>query len=144
MPPPPARYRVTIARRGQQTNATRARLAARAALASARARAAAPPPSARPARRGFRARPQQQRAEAAGGGDESDSGHSRILDPAGDGGSEAEHPGSEDEMAGGVAAILEQPGGLLAQLPGYRVRVRLHLGGLSLAAGPAPGAGCSG
>ena len=39
-------------------------------------------------------------------------------------------------MAGGVPAVLEQPGGLLARLPGYRVvRVRLLLGGLPLAPG---------
>jgi len=135
MPPQPPRYRAAMERRQRGAKASRARLTARAALASARARAAAPPPPGHPARRGFRARPQQQRAEAAGGVDESDSGGSRILDPAGDGGSDAEKPANDDEMAGDVAAILEQPGGLLAQLPGYRVRVRLHMGGLPLAAG---------
>jgi hypothetical protein len=130
MPPPQAPKQVRPARRGQHAKAHMKRLAVRAALAATRARAAAPPPAAQPARRGFRARPQQQRAGAARGGDESDPEEDRILEPAGDGGSEAEHPGSDDEMAGGVAAILEQPGGLFAQLPGYRVRVRLSLGGL--------------
>jgi len=38
-------------------------------------------------------------------------------------------------MAGGVAAILGQPKDLLALLPGYRVRVRLLLGGPPLEAG---------
>ena len=144
MPPPQARNQVRLYRRGQHAKASNKRLAARASQAAARARAAAPPPPGHPRQRGFRARPQQQRAEVAGGGDESDSGDSRILDPAGDGGSDAEQPASDDEMAGDVAAIREQPGELLAQLPGYRVRVRLHLGGLPLAAGPAPGACCSG
>jgi hypothetical protein len=85
MPPPPARKQVRPYRRGQQTNAARGRLAARAALASARARAAAPPPPGRPARRGFRARPHLQPAVPAGGGDESDPEDGRILEPAGDG-----------------------------------------------------------
>jgi hypothetical protein len=42
MSPQPARSQVRPARRGQHTNASRGVLAARAALASARARAAAP------------------------------------------------------------------------------------------------------
>ena len=139
MPPPQARKQVRLYWRGQHAKASNKRLAARASQAAARARAAAPPPPGHPRQRGFLARPQQQRAEVAGGGDESDSGDSRIMDPAGDGGgdggSDAEQPASDDEMVGDVPAILEQPGGLLAQLPGYRVRVRLHLGGLPLAAG---------
>ena len=140
----PPRKQVRPARRVQQAKASRARITARGRAVKTAARLAQQRAQGRLGQRGFSARPQKQRAEAAGGGDESDSEDSRILDPAGDGGSDAEQPASDDEMAGGVAAISEQPGGLFAQLPGYRVRVRLHLGGLPLAAGPAPGAGCSG
>jgi hypothetical protein len=127
MPPPPARYRVTIARRGQQAKASRARVAALGIRARADRLAAQQRAQAPPRQRGFRARLQLQPAVAAGGGDESDPEDGRILDPAGDGGSEAGHPGSDDEMAGGIAAILGQPGDLLALLPGYRVRIWVGL-----------------
>ena len=127
---PPAHSQVRPYRRGQHTNASRQRLAARASLAAARARDAAPQPAPRLAQRGVRAHPAAQRAGPAGGGDESDSEDSRILDAPGDDGSDAGHSGSDDEMAGGVPAVLGQPGGLLAQLPGYRaVRVRLSWAG---------------
>jgi hypothetical protein len=136
MDPPPPPYRVTMVRRDHQAKASRQRLASRASLAAARARDAAPQPAQRLAQRGFRAHPAAQRAGPAGGGDESDSEDSHILDAPGDGGSDAGHSGSDDEMADGVPAVLEQPGGLLARLPEYRVvRVRLLLGGLPLAPG---------
>ena len=135
MPPPQARNQVRPARRVQHAKASRARVAALGIRARADCLAAQQRAQAPLRQTGFRARPQQQPAVPAGGGDESDPEDGRILEPAGDGGSEAGHPGSDDEMAGGVAAILGQPGDLLALLPGYRVRVRLLLGGPPLAAG---------
>ena len=117
-----ARTQVRPARRGQAAKASRGRqiLRARAGLTAALALPRRAPRH--PAQRGGRVRPLGQRAGPAGGGDESDSEDSHILDPPGD--------------AGGVPAIHGQPGDLLAQLPGYRgVRVRLFLGGLPLAAG---------
>ena len=124
MAPPPPRKQVRPYRRVQQAKASRARITARGRAVKAAARLAQQRAQGRLGQRGFSARPQHQRVVPAGGGDESDPEDGRILDPAGDGGSEADHPGSGDEMAGGVAAILGQPGGLLAQLPGYRVRVK--------------------
>ena len=122
MAPPPPRYRAAMERRGKQAKASRARVAARGRAAKAHARVAQQRAQGRPTQRAFRARSHLQHAEATGGGDESDSGDSHILDPPGDGGSEAEHPASDDDMAGGVPAILGQPGGLFALLPGDRVR----------------------
>ena len=98
MAPPPPRKQVRPARRVQQAKASRARITARGRAVKAAARLAQQRAQGRLGQRGFSARPQQQRAEAAGGGDESDSGDSRILDPAVDGGSEEDHPGSDDEM----------------------------------------------
>ena len=80
---------------------------------------------------GGRGRSVRQRVGPAGGGDESDSEDSRILDPAG---GDAGHPGSGDEGAGDDEALLGQPVGAIAQLGAHRVRVRLMLGGH-----PAPG-----
>ena len=109
MAPPPARRQVRPYRRAQRARASRGRQSSGAALASARARVAQRRAQGRIGQRGTRGRPAQQRAVVPGGGDESNSEDSRILEPAGDGGSDAGHPGSDDEMAGGVAAILGQP-----------------------------------
>ena len=133
----PARTLTSAARRGQAAKASRARIAARAAQAAARARAPSRRAPWRPAQKGGRVRPVGQRAGAAGGGDESDSEDSRILDPAG---GDAGHPGSGGESAGGGAHLFGQPAGAIAQLGAHRVRVKLMLGG-RLAPGVHPGQG---
>ena len=76
----------------------------------------------------------RQRVGPAGGGDESDSEDSCILDLAGGDDGDAGHPGSGDEGAGGDAALHGQPVGAMAQVGALRVRVRFMLGGR-----PAPG-----
>ena len=134
MAPRPARTQVRPARRGQAAKALRARLTARAAQASARARAPAARAPMRPAQRVGRVRPEGQRAGLAGGGDESDSEDSRILDPAGGDDRDAEHPDSGDESGGDDAALPGEPVGAIARLGARSFRVRLVLGGH-----PAPG-----
>jgi hypothetical protein len=121
-----ARYRAAMERRGKRAKALRARLSARAALASARARRPYGHGPRHPAQRGERVRPVGQRAGPAGGGDESDSEDSRILDPAG---GDDPHPGSGDESSGDDAAQPGQPEGFIARLGARVFRVRLLLGG---------------